>query len=95
MKKIKNKQLKQVAGAGKTGDAATITAITSTSGAIGATVAGPVGAVVGAVVGSIAGNSLVANKKEVAEAVGTVASGYAHGHKDAGFTGMPMAMQKK
>lgn len=93
MLNLTDKQLVHIAGAGNTGEAATITAVTSTGGAIGATVAGPVGAIIGAVAGSIAGNSLVNNKKEVAEAVGTFASAYAHGHKDAGFGGMPMAMQ--
>lgn len=93
MKTIEYAQLNNVVGGGNTGEAATITAVTSTGGAIGAAIAGPLGAVVGAIAGSIAGNTIVNNKEEVAKGLGAMASAYAKGHKDGGFNGMPMAFQ--
>lgn len=98
MKKINDKQAKKVAG-GDAAGASIISATTGTATAIGTAVGGPVGAIVGAAIGAGLGNLASEHKADIAKGLGqaadSVSKGYGQGHKDAHFTGMPMAFQKK
>lgn len=98
MKTINNTTMKRVAGGTDPVNAAIISGTTGTAAAIGTAVGGPVGAIIGSAIGAGLGNLAADHKEDIAKGLGqaadTVSKGYAHGHKDAGFTGMPMAFQK-
>lgn len=90
MQAINKLQLKNVVGASDASDAAR-GAIISGMGEIGAVIGAAAGGTLGAVggfgVGKLVGTAIADHGKEIVE-------GYAQGHKDAQFTGMPMAFQK-
>lgn len=65
-------------------------AATVAGAAAGGAIGGPLGAVVGAAIGGATGHVL-GNHTDV---IATAVNSYAQGHKDAQFTGMPMAFQK-
>lgn len=101
MEILSTNQLAAIYGAGNDEEAynagiyASVGAISS---AIGGAIAGPIGAAIGAGLGAVSSHLLANHKEDVVHAIGQasefVADHYAQGHKDAHFTGMPMAYQR-